>query len=57
MDGTRHKLLFQDYIKPIYNPLQFADDFNYHPIFDPYRMLHNGSLVYTMEEIRVSFII
>uniref|UniRef100_A0A1I7X810 VWFD domain-containing protein n=1 Tax=Heterorhabditis bacteriophora TaxID=37862 RepID=A0A1I7X810_HETBA len=54
VDGTRHKLLFQDDIKPIYNPLQFGDDRRYSPVFDPYRLQYNASLVFTLDEVRVA---
>lgn len=53
VDGSRHKLLFQDHYKPIYNPLQFGDDRNYQPVFDPYRLQYNASMVFTLEEVRV----
>ncbi|CAJ0941378.1 unnamed protein product, partial [Mesorhabditis belari] len=53
VDGSRHKILFQDDIKPIYNPLQFGDDRNYHPVFDPYRNQYNASLVFTLDEVRM----
>ncbi|VDL67462.1 unnamed protein product [Nippostrongylus brasiliensis] len=53
VDGSRHKLLFQDDIKPIYNPLQFGDDRRYNPVHDPYRLQFNASLVFTLDEVRV----
>ncbi|CAD5214530.1 unnamed protein product [Bursaphelenchus okinawaensis] len=52
VDGSKYKLLFQDDIKPIYDPLSFGNDRYYQPLFDHSRMLYNGSLVYTEEEVR-----
>ncbi|CAJ0598025.1 unnamed protein product [Cylicocyclus nassatus] len=54
VDGSRHKPLFQDDIKPIYNPLQFGDDRRYNPVHDPYRLQYNASLVFTLDEVRVA---
>ena len=54
VDGSRHKLLFQDHIKPIYNPLLFGDDKNYYPESDPYRLQYNASLAFTLEEVRTA---
>ncbi|EPB77953.1 AMOP domain protein [Ancylostoma ceylanicum] len=54
VDGSRHKSLFQDDIKPIYNPLQFGDDRRYNPVHDPYRLQYNASLVFTLDEVRVA---
>lgn len=53
IDG-RHRLLFQDNIKPIYNPLLFADERRYQPIFDPYTLQFNMSLAITLEEVRAA---
>ena len=52
VDGSFTKSLFQDNIKPIYNPLLFGDDRNYYPVFDPYRLQFNASLVFSIEEVR-----
>uniref|UniRef100_A0A914BXE3 Uncharacterized protein n=1 Tax=Acrobeloides nanus TaxID=290746 RepID=A0A914BXE3_9BILA len=54
VDGTRHKLLFEDRYKPIYDPMLFGDILNYQPEYDPYRMQYNASLVYTSEEVRMA---
>uniref|UniRef100_A0A914Y6K2 Uncharacterized protein n=1 Tax=Panagrolaimus superbus TaxID=310955 RepID=A0A914Y6K2_9BILA len=54
VDGSRHKLLFQDNIKPINNPLMFGEDRRYEPVFDPYVLQYNGSLVFTPEEVRTT---
>ncbi|KAI6228866.1 hypothetical protein M3Y99_01179000 [Aphelenchoides fujianensis] len=54
VDGSKYKLLFQDHIKPIYNPLLFADDRQYMPIFDSYHVQFNNSLAITPEEVRAT---
>lgn len=54
VDGSRHKLLFQEHIKPIYDPISFGDDRNYYPIHDPQYMQFNASLAFTPEEVRVT---
>uniref|UniRef100_A0A0N5BZK0 AMOP domain protein n=1 Tax=Strongyloides papillosus TaxID=174720 RepID=A0A0N5BZK0_STREA len=54
IDGSKYKLLFQDHIKPIYDPLKFGNDYSYEPVFDPYRLQYNASLVFTLEEVRVA---
>lgn len=51
VDGSRHKLLFQDSVKPIYDPLRFGDP-KFVPIFDPYYLQFNNSLIADIEEIR-----
>lgn len=43
-----------DNIKPIYDPLLFGDEKNYQPIFDPYHMQFNASLVITVDEVVVN---
>lgn len=42
-----------DHIKPINNPLLFGDERNYQPVFDPYHMQFNASLVITVDEVVV----
>ncbi|KAI6197755.1 hypothetical protein M3Y94_01262500 [Aphelenchoides besseyi] len=52
VDGSKYKLLFQDHIKPIYDPLLFTDDRRYAPLFDSYHVQFNNSLAITPEEVR-----
>uniref|UniRef100_A0AC35TMA4 AMOP domain-containing protein n=1 Tax=Rhabditophanes sp. KR3021 TaxID=114890 RepID=A0AC35TMA4_9BILA len=54
VDGSKYKLLFQDNIKPINDPLKFGNDRFYEPVFDPYRLQYNASLVFTLDEVRVA---
>ncbi len=37
----------------MYNPLLFGDDRQFQPVFDPYRLQFNASLVFTLDEVRV----
>lgn len=45
-------MLFQEHIKPIYDPIGFGDERNYFPIHDPQYMQFNASLAFTPEEVR-----
>lgn len=54
VDGSRHKLLFQEHVKPIYDPIGFGDDRGYYPVHDPQYMQFNASLAFTPEEVRVT---
>lgn len=53
VDGNRYKLLFQDNLRPIYNPLLFYEDGFFEPIYDPMIVARNSTLLFSIEEVKV----